>query len=146
MNRSARVLKVAGCVGLAAVMLMLGSCGGQKDASDTGESSVVRKINGMDHLNKVVESAGDRLIMLDLYADWCMPCKILSPRLEQIAAENRDRVDVYKIDVDKHPGIARAFGVRGIPYVVLLKNKQVVQAFTGVQPKEAYVRAIHSHS
>jgi thioredoxin 1 len=84
--------------------------------------------------------------MLDLYADWCMPCKILSPRLEQIAAEHRDKVDVYKVDVDRHGDIARAFGVRGIPYVVLVRNKQAVKAFTGVQPKEAYVRAINAHA
>jgi thioredoxin len=84
--------------------------------------------------------------MFDLYADWCAPCKILSPMLEEIAKENKDKVTVYKINIDKNPGIAAALNVTGIPFVILVKNKQVVNAFTGVQSKDTYVRAINIHS
>jgi len=82
------------------------------------------------------------LLMFDLYADWCMPCRILSPMLEEIAKENKDKVTVYKINVDKNPQIAGGLGVTGIPYVVFVKSKTGVHAITGVQTKAAYVRAI----
>jgi len=109
---------------------------------EIGESSV-QTIQGMNALQDILEASGDRLLMFDLYADWCMPCRILSPILEEIAKENSERVAVYKINIDQNPDIAREFGVTGIPYVVFIKNKTVVHALTGVQPKETYVRAIH---
>ncbi|MBN1130065.1 MAG: hypothetical protein JXA71_13825 [Chitinispirillaceae bacterium] len=105
-------------------------------------SSSVQTISGAESIKNLIDTSGDRLLMFDLFADWCMPCRILSPLIETIARENRSRVSVYKIDVDKNPDIASVFSVQGIPYVVLIKNRIVVQAFTGVQPKDAYVRAI----
>lgn len=104
---------------------------------------VVQYINGMDQFTQVINSAGNRLLMLDLYADWCGPCRALSPLLEEIAKENRDNVSVYKIDVNNNPEIARKFNVTSIPLVVVIKNKQVVQSLLGARPKEIYVRAIN---
>lgn len=106
------------------------------------KSYTVKVINSVDELNKVLESSGDRLLMFDLYAGWCMPCKILSPMLETIARENSQKVTVYKINVDKNPDIANALQVTGLPYVLFVKKKQAVHALTGVQPKATYVRAI----
>jgi len=104
--------------------------------------SAVTTITSQEHLTQVLEASAERLLLFDLYADWCMPCKILSPIIEEIANENKERVSVYKINVDQHPGIAQAFGVSGIPLVVYVKNKTGVFALSGVQPREAYVRAI----
>lgn len=83
----------------------------------------------------------NRLQVFDLYADWCGPCKILAPVLEEVSNET-DKADVYKINTDKLPSLSREFGVRGIPYVVFVKNKSVVNALTGVMPKEAYEQSI----
>jgi thioredoxin len=105
--------------------------------------SLVTTISSVDQLNRVIAEAKDRLLMFDLYADWCMPCKILSPMLEEIAKEQKDNVTVYKINVDKNPEIAGAFGVSGIPFVVYVKNQKGVHAFTGVQSKDTYIRAIN---
>lgn len=110
------------------------------------ENNFVKHIESMDELKQAAESAGDHLLILDLYADWCVPCRYLSPILEEVAKENHDRVTVYKVNIDKNPDIARAFNVTGIPYVVYIKNKTAVTAFTGVQPKENYVRAIDMHA
>jgi phage shock protein E len=81
-----------------------------------------------------------------LYADWCLPCKILSPILDKISADLKTSVTFYKINIDKHPDIATLFQVNGIPLVVLIKEKKVVQAFMGVQPEGAYRRAILANS
>jgi thioredoxin len=83
--------------------------------------------------------------MFDLYADWCMPCRILSPVLEKVAADMKSSVAVYKIDIDRNPAIASLFQVSGIPFVVLMKDKKAVQSFMGVQPEAVYRRAIMAH-
>jgi len=131
---------------LAAVsILSIAQCGSAEKtpSKPAGEvSSAVVTITSEDQFRRIIETSGDRLLVFDLYADWCMPCRILSPILESIAAENRERVSVYKINIDKNPSIAAAFGVQGIPYVVFAKNRTAVHALMGVQPKAAYVRVI----
>lgn len=108
--------------------------------------SIVQVISNVEKFDKILASSGGNLLLFDLYADWCMPCRMLSPILETIAKEHKKLVTVYKINVDKNPDIARAFGVSGIPYVVFVKNKKGVHAMTGVMPKNAYVRAIKQFS
>jgi len=110
------------------------------------EKIAVQTIQSVDELNKILESSAGRLLMFDLYADWCAPCKMLSPVLETIAAEQSAKVTVYKINVDKNPDIAQALQVNGIPYVILVKNKTLVHAFTGLQTKDTYVRGINQFS
>ena len=115
--------------------------GGQKKTPVTPPPAVL-VIDNVDSLNAVITTAGDRLLMFDLYADWCMPCRILSPLLEEVAKEKKDKVTVYKINIDKVPQIAGAFGVSGIPFVILVKKQQGVYALTGVQSKDTYLRAV----
>ncbi|UCH97453.1 MAG: hypothetical protein JSV88_11530, partial [Candidatus Aminicenantes bacterium] len=104
--------------------------------------TVVTVIGSEEIFKKVIEEP-NKLMVFDLYADWCGPCKVLSPMLEEIARENKDKASFYKINVDHHPRLAAAFKVSGIPYVVFLKNKTVVYALTGLYPKDAYVKAIN---
>jgi len=103
---------------------------------------VVTEITTLEQFESILDKAGSSLLVFDLYADWCMPCRILSPMLKTVAEENRDKAAVYKINVDKLPALANAFGVSGIPFVVFVKNKTAVHALTGVQAKDTYVRAI----
>jgi len=106
------------------------------------KKAAVHLITSSTEFQSILDSAKDKLLMFDLYADWCGPCRILSPLIEEIAQEQKENVSVYKINVDKSPDIAAAFGVSGIPFVVFVKNKNGVHALTGVQPKEEYVRTI----
>lgn len=129
------------------IILPFTTCTESNEVSDDQQTkAVVKTINGVDAFKTVVESAGNRLLMFDLYADWCMPCKILSPLLEEIAKEKQDKVSIYKINIDNNPEIARAFNVSGIPLVVMMKNKEVVHSLIGVRPKEMYVRAINRYA
>ncbi len=106
----------------------------------------VHAITTVDELKAVLESSPGRLLMFDLYADWCGPCRILSPMIADIAAEQQDLVSVYKINVEQSPELASIFGVSGIPFVVFVKDKKPVHALTGVQPRGAYVRVIHYYA
>jgi thioredoxin len=103
-------------------------------------------IRSAAELTALLDSSGSALLMLDLYADWCMPCRTLSPILEKISADMKSSVAVYKINIDKNPDIAALFNVLGIPFVVLVKEKKAVQSFMGVQPEAVYRRAIAQHS
>ena len=77
--------------------------------------------------------AGDKPVLLDFYADWCGPCRVLLPLLEAAGNDYAADIVVAKINVDLHPGLAEKFGVIGIPSVFLMKNGMVVDQFTGFQ-------------
>ena len=86
------------------------------------------------------------LALVDFWAEWCGPCRILGPVIEQIADEHVGKVRVYKMNVDEQPETAPQYGIRGIPTVIFYKNGQVVHQMVGVQPKEAYAEAIKKFS
>lgn len=80
-------------------------------------------------------------VLLDFWAEWCGPCRMLAPVLDQIAAERTD-IKVGKVNVDNEPELARQFGVMSIPTLVVMKNGDAVAQSVGVQPKEAILRMI----
>jgi len=110
-------------------------------ASSTG-APVVKTLANQAELKQALEEAGDQLVLLDLFAEWCKPCKVLAPVLEEVARERADRVLIYKIDIDRNPAVAREFQVSGIPLVVFVKKGQRVHAIMGLSPKATYLRDI----
>ena len=76
----------------------------------------------------------DKLVLLDFYADWCGPCRMVAPILHEIAEERPD-VIVGKINVDEEEDLAAAFGVYSIPTLVVMKNGEVVRQTSGARPK-----------
>ncbi len=102
-------------------------------------------IQSADQFTALLDRSGGKLLMFDLYADWCMPCRVLSPILEKVSTNMKSSVAVYKINIDKNPDLASLFQVSGIPFVVLIKDKKAVQSFMGVQPEAVYRRAILAH-
>ena len=103
-------------------------------------------IRSRAELSRVISEAGDRLLLIDFFADWCLPCKQLEPILEEIARKAKDRVDVYRIDLDANQGLAQGFEVRGIPYVVFVKNQVIVYKLEGLHPKKTYWEVIGNFS
>jgi thioredoxin 1 len=75
-------------------------------------------------------------VIVDFYADWCGPCKMLSPVLEQLALEHTD-VKIVKVNVDEEPLLAERYRVRGIPYVAMFRDGKLAQQVVGYQPKAA---------
>lgn len=80
-------------------------------------------------------------VLLDFYADWCGPCRMVSPIVDEIA-EERDDIAVGKINVDDEPELANMFGVFSIPTLVVLKNGEVANKSAGARPKAAILELI----
>jgi len=84
-------------------------------------------------------------VLVDFYAEWCGPCKMLAPVLDQAAAELEGQVKVCKINVDEAQEIASQFGVMSIPNLLLFKNGQVVDQMVGALPKELLLQKVRAH-
>lgn len=93
-----------------------------------------------DNFSKL--QSGDKPLLLDFYADWCGPCKMMAPTLDEIADEQSDVLKVCKINVDDAPDVARAYRVMSIPNMVLFKDGKAVNRFVGVTDKSDIVEAV----
>ena len=93
----------------------------------------VMVINKENFQNAVLNS--DKPVLLDFYADWCGPCRMVGPIVEEIAGERSD-IKVGKINVDEQSELAAQFGVMSIPMLAVIKNGEVVNRSVGARPKE----------
>ncbi len=92
---------------------------------------------------EVLES--DIPVVVDFWAVWCGPCKMLTPTLDQIAAEFEGKAKVGKVNVDENQQLAAQYGIMSIPTVMIFKDGKVMEQFIGVQPKGVYVDALQKH-
>ena len=83
-------------------------------------------------------------VLLDLWADWCGPCHMLAPTIDQLSSEMAGRVKVAKLNIDENPGVPNRFGVRSIPTLLVLKGGREVDRLVGVQPKQEIVRRLEN--
>lgn len=91
------------------------------------------KITAANFENEVLRS--DKPVLLDFYADWCGPCKMLSPILHELAEEKSGTLKVGKVNVDEQPDLAAQFGVMSIPTLLVFKNGKLVNQTVGARPK-----------
>ena len=84
----------------------------------------------------------DKPVMLDFWAEWCQPCKMLTPTVEELAGEFEGKVLVGKLNVDDNPNTATNYGIRGIPTLLFIKDGKVVQQLVGVKSKAEIKKVI----
>jgi len=84
----------------------------------------------------------DKPVIVDYWAEWCGPCRMVAPVLEEIATEHADKLDVVKLNVDDNPGIAQRYHIMNIPTMSVFKDGQVVKEIVGAKPKSALLREL----
>ena len=83
--------------------------------------------------------------MVDFWAEWCGPCRMVGPIVEEVAKEYGDKALVGKLNVDNNPGVAQKYGIRSIPTILFFKNGEIVDRQVGAVPKAALVKKLEAH-
>jgi len=84
----------------------------------------------------------DKLVLVDYWAEWCGPCKMIAPVLEAIATEHGDKIDVVKLNVDENPGVTQKYRILNIPTLGVFHNGEVVKELVGARSKSALLREL----
>lgn len=87
----------------------------------------------------------DRPVLVDFWAAWCAPCRMLAPTVEALANDYAGRVRVGKLNVDENNQTSARFGIRGIPTLIVFKNGQELERLTGAHPKDTIARMLDKH-
>src|ERR1700729_3844008 len=93
----------------------------------------------------VIEASKTQPVLVDFWADWCRPCHMLSPTVEEIARENAGKLKVVKLNVDENVNAAGKFNIRGILALLVFKGGQVPEQIVGALPKEQIVKVLERH-
>tara|TARA_B100000902_G_C27203809_1_gene860488 strand:+ start:369 stop:692 length:324 start_codon:yes stop_codon:yes gene_type:complete len=105
--------------------------------------SNVIELNDSNFENEVVKS--DLPVLVDFWAEWCGPCKMIAPSVEKISEEYSDKLKVGKLDVDSNPNISSTFGIRSIPTLLIFKNGSPVDQIVGAVSKEVISSKVDNH-
>ena len=101
------------------------------------DSTVTTEATAKNFASAVIEKSRETLVLVDFWADWCAPCRMLMPVLAALATEYSGKIQLVKVNTDKEPQLATEYGVRSLPTVKLFKAGQVVDEFMGVLPERA---------
>lgn len=93
-------------------------------------------------VNKEWKFEGELPCIIDFYADWCQPCKMVAPILEELSKEYEGKINIYKVDTEAEQELAGAFGIRSIPSILFCPKEGQPQMATGALPKDSFRQAI----
>lgn len=114
--------------------------GGQKT-----DESKPKVVTDSTFKREVLEASRSRPVLLDCWAEWCGPCRMIAPALEELAAESAGLYRVAKLNVDENPQTANELGIRSIPTLFIYKNGQQVERIVGAQPKQVLAARLSAH-
>ena len=106
-------------------------------------SDKVVHVTDSDFDERIIKGKG--LILVDFWAEWCSPCRMVAPILEELAVEYEGQVTVTKLNVDKHQQTAARFGIRSIPTILFFKDGSQVDQVIGALPKPAFKTKVQQH-
>lgn len=138
---TATILTIVFIVIGAAIVYLFLAARKLKNMPETPESSRIIILNqaNFEHQTK------DGLVLIDFWASWCMPCKMMAPILNEVAEEIGDKAKICKVNVEEHQQLSARFSVRNIPTLVLVKNGKEVDRIVGVKPKDFIIRLLQKH-
>jgi thioredoxin 1 len=105
--------------------------------------AATRTVTDATFTTEVLES--DKPVLVDFWAEWCGPCKMVAPVLEEIATEHGDRITVAKLNIDENPQITRQYQIMSIPTMSVFSGGKIVKSIVGARPKAALLRDLASY-
>jgi len=116
-----------------------GKCGTKLPDVKTGGTSNGKPqvVTDASFAQDVISASSSLPVLVDAWAEWCGPCRMIAPVLDQLAAESGGRYKIAKLNVDENPRTSAQFGIRSIPTLLIFKNGKLVDQIVGVQPKQA---------
>ena len=116
-----------------------------RGASEAGAGGKPLAVTDESFEREVVSASGSRPVLVDFWAPWCGPCRMVAPALDALAAEAGGRYRVAKLNVDENPHTAARLGVQSIPTLFIYKNGQPVERIVGAQPKHVLAARLSAH-
>lgn len=104
---------------------------------------MVKEFTDSNFQEQVIEN--DQLVIVDFWAEWCGPCKMIGPIISELADEYKDKASVGKLNVDHNPEVSMKYGIRSIPTILYIKNGEVVDKVVGAASKQAFASRIDSN-
>ena len=128
--------KAISIVAIAMVFCLSASVMAQKKPIEIGKKEFLAKVVNYEKNTTTWEYLGDKPAIIDFYADWCKPCKLVEEPLEELAKEYEGKIYVYKVNVDKHKDLAKEIGISSIPTIIFAPIGQDPQILMGAKSKE----------
>jgi thioredoxin len=107
-------------------------------------SERVKAINDSSFEKEVLQS--EKTVLVDFWAEWCPPCRMIAPTVDAIAEQYAESVNVVKVNVDDNPATSGQYGIRGIPTLVFFRDGQEVERIVGVTSRDAIARVVEKHT
>jgi thioredoxin 1 len=120
------------------VILFMRSYSKMKNTPAVADSELIEHLTAQNFAHKTKSG----VVLVDFWADWCMPCKMMAPILNDVAAATEDKATVYKLNVDEQRQVAAKYGIRNIPTMILFRDGKEVERIIGVKQKDYIISSI----
>jgi len=121
------------------VVLFMRSYNKMKNAPAVENSELIEHLTAQNFAHKTKNG----VVLVDFWADWCMPCKMMAPILNEVAVATEGTATIYKLNVDEQQQVAAQYGIRSIPTMILFKDGKEIERIIGVKSKEAVISSIN---
>lgn len=120
-------------------ILIMRSYNKMKNAPAVADSELIEHLTAQNFAHKTKNG----IVLVDFWADWCMPCKMMAPILNEVAQATDGTASIYKLNVDEQQQVAANYGIRNIPTMILFKDGKEVERIIGVKPKDYIISSIN---